>query len=156
MKLIKDKIGIGENWIPGNIDSVFTYGFSLKFSYRKDYLKMNTIFKFTDGSEFHNNLKNELQYIPKKTFSLNIFLLKEPEIYFSLRYNDKIKKLNFEDIPAYYIINAGIIKDIKNMRISLYLNNILNRKHYSNFGYISKEYYPGEPFTMKIKISLKI
>ncbi len=155
-KWIRNKISLNENWIPDNIDSVFTEGLNLSLSFNLEFLKFNTIIKYTDGKEFHNTNQFFLQHIPKNSFKLNLFIFKEPEIFIGFVYNGNVKKINFDDIPSYYIINTGIIKNVRDIKINFSVNNLLNKKYYTNFGYSNGEYYPGEPFGLKVSVSKKI
>lgn len=155
-KWIKDKISLNENWIPENIDSVFTSGISIKVSFISDCFKLNSVLKYLNGKEYHNLNYYDLQYVPKKSISLNLHLFKDPKLFFSFIWNDNMEKINFEDIPSYYIVNTGIIKNVGNIKISLSINNLFNKKYYTNFGYLSGEYYPGEPLSVKLNLSTKI
>uniref|UniRef100_A0A7C4YIP2 TonB-dependent receptor plug domain-containing protein n=1 Tax=candidate division WOR-3 bacterium TaxID=2052148 RepID=A0A7C4YIP2_UNCW3 len=155
-KWINEKIGLNENWKPENIEKAEIYGASLKTSYNLENFTFYSIFKLMEGNEFLIDTIIELQYTPKYSFSLNTSLFKNPEIFFSFIYNDRIKKYRFNDLPSYFIINAGIKKDFKNIKFILTLENLLNRKYKVFFGYLNNEYYPGENFRINLNVFMKI
>lgn len=57
----------------------------------------------------------------------------------------------FRDLPQYYVLNAGVSKEIRNLELNLEFSNILDSNYQSEYGYPA----PGRDVSLRLKYTLR-
>ena len=123
-----------------NLEPSKRYGFesSVNYTFNK-YVNFNNSFAFTKAKMRSGNYKgNEIPGVPSltNTLELNLNLIDNFTLSTELFYRSTARMINdtinFQPkIPEYYLVNIGLKGKIKNTKVSLLANNILNKSYYN-------------------------
>ena len=123
-----------------NLEPSKRYGFESSVSYTLNkYVNFNNSFAFTKAKMRSGNYKgNEIPGVPSltNTLELNLNLIDNFTLSTELFYRSTARMINdtinFQPkIPEYYLVNIGLKGKIKNTKVSLLANNILNKSYYN-------------------------
>ena len=123
-----------------NLEPSKRYGFESSVNYTLNkYVNFNNSFAFTKAKMRSGNYKgNEIPGVPSltNTLELNLNLIDNFTLSTELFYRSTARMINdtinFQPkIPEYYLVNIGLKGKIKNTRVSLLANNILNKSYYN-------------------------
>ena len=123
-----------------NLEPSKRYGFESSVSYTLNkYVDFNNSFAFTKAKMRSGNYKgNEIPGVPSltNTLELNLNLIDNFTLSTELFYRSTARMINdtknFQPkIPEYYLINIGLKGKVKNTKVSLLANNILNKSYYN-------------------------
>jgi vitamin B12 transporter len=137
---VKDRIGYGSDWKPYNIYISRIYGVDIGYEGIINNISYSINYSYLDGYDDLDTLKRDLQYQPMHTIS-GILRFNGPiTVELSGKLVDLKKK--FFDYPAewkkkgpYLDLDASIEKTFGSLRVGLGIENILNEKSITNFGY---------------------
>ena len=123
-----------------NLEPSKRYGFESSVSYTLNkYVNFNNSFAFTKAKMRSGNYRgNEIPGVPSltNTLELNLNLIDNFTLSTELFYRSTARMINdtinFQPkIPEYYLVNIGLKGKIKNTKVSLLANNILNKSYYN-------------------------
>ena len=123
-----------------NLEPSKRYGFESSVNYTLNkYVNFNNSFAFTKAKMRSGNYRgNEIPGVPSltNTLELNLNLIDNFTLSTELFYRSTARMINdtinFQPkIPEYYLVNIGLKGKIKNTRVSLLANNILNKSYYN-------------------------
>ena len=123
-----------------NLEPSKRYGFESSVNYTLNkYVNFNNSFAFTKAKMRSGNYKgNEIPGVPSltNTLELNLNLIDNFTLSTELFYRSTARMINdtinFQPkIPEYYLVNIGLKGKIKNTKVSLLANNILNKSYYN-------------------------
>ena len=123
-----------------NLEPSKRYGFESSVSYTLNkYVNFNNSFAFTKAKMRSGNYRgNEIPGVPSltNTLELNLDLIDNFTLSTELFYRSTARMINdtinFQPkIPEYYLVNIGLKGKIKNTKVSLLANNILNKSYYN-------------------------
>ena len=123
-----------------NLEPSKRYGFESSVSYTLNkYINFNNSFAFTKAKMRSGNYRgNEIPGVPSltNTLELNLNLIDNFTLSTELFYRSTARMINdtinFQPkIPEYYLVNIGLKGKIKNTKVSLLANNILNKSYYN-------------------------
>ena len=123
-----------------NLEPSKRYGFESSVSYTLNkYVNFNNSFAFTKAKMRSGNYRgNEIPGVPSltNTLELNLNLIDNFTLITELFYRSTARMINdtinFQPkIPEYYLVNIGLKGKIKNTKVSLLANNILNKSYYN-------------------------
>ena len=150
-----------------NLEPSKRYGFESSINYTLNkYVNVNNSFAFTKAKMRSGNYKgNEIPGVPSltNTLELNLNLIDNFTLSTELFYRSTARMINdtknFQPkIPEYYLINIGLKGKIKNTKVSLLANNILNKSYYnyavaSGNNHNAYNVYPLPEFNIFFKLS---
>ena len=123
-----------------NLEPSKRYGFESSVNYTLNkYVNFNNSFAFTKAKMRSGNYRgNEIPGVPSltNTLELNLNLIDNFTLSTELFYRSTARMINdtinFQPkIPEYYLVNIGLKGKIKNTKVSLLANNILNKSYYN-------------------------
>ena len=123
-----------------NLEPSKRYGFESSVNYTLNkYVNFNNSFAFTKAKMRSGNYRgNEIPGVPSltNTLELNLNLIDNFTLTTELFYRSTARMINdtinFQPkIPEYYLVNIGLKGKIKNTKVSLLANNILNKSYYN-------------------------
>ena len=123
-----------------NLEPSKRYGFESSVSYTLNkYVNFNNSFAFTKAKMRSGNYRgNEIPGVPSltNTLELNLNLIDNFTLSTELFYRSTARMINdtinFQPkIPEYYLVNIGLKGKIKDTKVSLLANNILNKSYYN-------------------------
>ena len=123
-----------------NLEPSKRYGFESSVNYTLNkYINFNNSFAFTKAKMRSGNYRgNEIPGVPSltNTLELNLNLIDNFTLSTELFYRSTARMINdtknFQPkIPEYYLVNIGLKGKIKNTKVSLLANNILNKSYYN-------------------------
>ena len=123
-----------------NLEPSKRYGFESSVNYTLNkYVNFNNSFAFTKAKMRSGNYKgNEIPGVPSltNTLELNLNIIDNFTLSTELFYRSTARMINdtinFQPkIPEYYLVNIGLKGKIKNTKVSLLANNILNKSYYN-------------------------
>ena len=123
-----------------NLEPSKRYGFESSVNYTLNkYVNFNNSFAFTKAKMRSGNYRgNEIPGVPSltNTLELNLDLIDNFTLSTELFYRSTARMINdtinFQPkIPEYYLVNIGLKGKIKNTKVSLLANNILNKSYYN-------------------------
>ena len=150
-----------------NLEPSKRYGFESSVNYTLNkYVNFNNSFAFTKAKMRSGNYRgNEIPGVPSltNTLELNLNLIDNFTLSTELFYRSTARMINdtinFQPkIPEYYLVNIGLKGKIKNTKVSLLANNILNKSYYnyavaSGNSHNAYNVYPLPEFNIFLKLS---
>ena len=150
-----------------NLEPSKRYGFESSVNYTLNkYVNFNNSFAFTKAKMRSGNYRgNEIPGVPSltNTLELNLNLIDNFTLITELFYRSTARMINdtinFQPkIPEYYLVNIGLKGKIKNTKVSLLANNILNKSYYnyavaSGNSHNAYNVYPLPEFNIFFKLS---
>ena len=149
-----------------NLEPSKRYGFESSVNYTLNkYVNFNNSFAFTKAKMRSGNYRgNEIPGVPSltNTLELNLNLIDNFTLSTELFYRSTARMINdtknFQPkIPEYYLVNIGLKGKIKNTKVSLLANNILNKSYYnyavSGNTHNAYNVYPLPEFNIFFKLS---
>ena len=150
-----------------NLEPSKRYGFESSVNYTLNkYVNFNNSFAFTKAKMRSGNYKgNEIPGVPSltNTLELNLNIIDNFTLSTELFYRSTARMINdtknFQPkIPEYYLVNIGLKGKIKNTKVSLLANNILNKSYYnyavaSGNSHNAYNVYPLPEFNIFFKLS---
>ena len=150
-----------------NLEPSKRYGFESSVNYTLNkYVNFNNSFAFTKAKMRSGNYRgNEIPGVPSltNTLELNLNLIDNFTLSTELFYRSTARMINdtinFQPkIPEYYLVNIGLKGKIKNTKVSLLANNILNKSYYnyavaSGNSHNAYNVYPLPEFNIFFKLS---
>ncbi|MCW4043027.1 MAG: TonB-dependent receptor, partial [Candidatus Bathyarchaeota archaeon] len=146
---VKDRIGYGSDWRPYNIYKSRIYGVDIGFNGMVEELSYSINYSYLGGYDDLDTFKRDLQYKPKH--SLSGILRHEGPVIIEISGKLIDLKKKWFDYPGdwkikgpYLDLDVSIEKRFGVFRVGLGIENILNEKSISNFGYSYYDRdYPG-------------
>ena len=146
---VEDRIGYGSDWRPYNIYKSRIYGVDIGFNGMVEELSYSINYSYLGGYDDLDTFKRDLQYKPKHSLS-GILRYEGPVmVEISGKLIDLKKKWfnypgDWKIKGPYLDLDASIEKRFGVFRVGLGIENILNEKSISNFGYSYYDRdYPG-------------